>query len=93
MANDELYDALIAAGIPEEKARAISDSLGRAMKQNHRRERSVPEELVPAIQSKEDLRIIVLDATTCFIAGHKTVSLEVALEIMRTLGKAEEGET
>jgi len=79
----ELYDALIAAGIPDVRARAVSDAMQRAITMNQRR--LVPDELMPIVQKQDELRIIVLDATTCFIAGHKTVSLEVALEIMRAL--------
>ena len=79
----ELYDALIAAGIPDVRARAVSDAMQRAITMNQRR--LVPDELMPVLQKQDELRIIVLDATTCFIAGHKTVSLEVALEIMRAL--------
>ena len=79
----ELYDALIAAGIPDVRARAVDEAMQRAIVQNQRR--LVPDELMPIVQKQDELRIIVLDATTCFIAGHKTVSLEVALEIMRAL--------
>ena len=81
--DSELYDALVAAGIPDVRARAVSDAMQRAIVQNQRR--LVPDELMPIVQKQDELRIIVLDATTCFIAGHKTVSLEVALEIMRAL--------
>ena len=81
--DSELYDALVAAGIPDARARAVSDAMQRAITMNQRR--LVPDELMPIVQRQDELRIIVLDATTCFIAGHKTVSLEVALEIMRAL--------